>query len=75
MKYWKSPQDWGMEEAPWVKKNPEITLNVDQEKDLDDKEWSELRFPFFPLPERVSTHVRCRKWEEMVDGVREFVIC
>ena len=35
---------------------------------LDDKQWRKARFPFFPLPDAVTTNVKINIWEDKIRG-------
>ena len=50
----------------WVKKNPEVIIPVRSEVDMTAQQWTDSNFPFYDLPEKVSTHVDTRVWEDKV---------
>ena len=62
----KSLKDPGIQSATpsedWVPKNPEVRMPCKEETVLDDTQWEQSNFPFFPLPERVVTHVNVSTW-------------
>ena len=68
---------WGVkvEQIPfptkhWQPKNPEVKMPVAADVPLDDKQWRKARFPFFPLPDAVTTNVKINIWE---DKMRELL--
>ena len=75
-------QLWGKSFEPieiavkyWEPKNPEIQMPVAADKPLDDRQWKISGFPFFPVPEEVTTNVRVNIWEEKVREYNEKEEC
>ena len=55
----------------WLPKNPEVRMPCDVETVLSDEQWRVSKFPFFPLPEEVSTHVNVPLWTETIKIMQE----
>ena len=59
----------------WAKKNPEVSIPVKEEVDMTPQQWSDSNFPFYDIPDEVTTHVDTKVWEDKVrelsaDGLR-----
>ena len=73
--YWGTQEKYTLKSDPWAKKNPEISLEIMEERDLPLEQWTSLGFPLYPLPNQVSTHVDCRVWKEAMDDHAKGAVC
>ena len=68
---------WGVKIPPpfprereWSPKNPEVQLpRMSHETSLSDKQWLEAKFPSFPVPREIRTHVNVEVWENQTNQV------
>ena len=73
--YWGTQEKYTLKSDPWARKNPEISLEIMEERDLPLEQWTSLGFPSYPLPNQVSTHVDCRVWKEAMDDHAKGGVC
>ena len=55
----------------WSPKNPEIKISVESEAMMSEAQWQQSRFPFFAIPDKVSTHVKTDVWSNKVADHRQ----
>ena len=54
----------------WIPKNPEVKMPCTEEVVLDDAQWKEAKFPSFPVPEEVLTHVSIDAWVARIASMK-----
>ena len=52
----------------WVPKNPELHFDVRSEEEITSKVWKEANFPFHAIPDKITTHVKVKVWEEKMQS-------
>ena len=64
MPYWRAEDDTVPQDGKiWQKANPEVNIEVKEERNLPDKEWLAMNFPFFGIPMGPQTHVNHQEWK------------
>ena len=48
----------------WHPKNPEVNIPVTKDTSMSKKQWNDSNFPYFELPDQVTTHVNTKLWHQ-----------
>ena len=71
---------WGTEAKPeplhqkeWFPKNPEVKVKArkGREPNLTAKEWKDSNFPYYPIPEEITTHVNLVEWKKRLKHMKK----
>ena len=57
-------------EKKWVPKNPKLQIPyLRKEISLSEDQWARSNFPFFAIPDEITTHVNLEEWEKVTSSL------